>query len=124
MKRLLTPSLNPAGLMAAAAAAWALYAGIRAHAVTAQVVVAALTAFASLLTRQAVTPVADPKDGAGRRLTPHSVITVTGNRLELSPAEWDALHKVLAAVPQELPLAGRPAPAQPPEGTPPGAVAH
>lgn len=75
MKRILSPSLNPAGLSSAVLALYALGTGIwnvthHAGAVDPQVIVAAVAAAAALFTRQVVTPVADPKDGAFRPLLP------------------------------------------------------
>lgn len=77
MKRLLSPSLNPTGLTAAVAALWALGTGVwnvvhHHGAIDPQVIVAALASVSALLTRQVVTPVTDPKDGAGRPLGPKS----------------------------------------------------
>jgi hypothetical protein len=75
VNRLLAPSLNPAGLSGTIAALYA--AGLMiSHVISHQaafslpVTVAAVSAVLSFLTRQAVTPVADPKDGAGRPLVP------------------------------------------------------
>ena len=73
MNRILSPSRNPAGLTSLAAALYALGYGIwnvthHRGAVDPQVIVAALSAVAALFTRQVVTPVADPHDGAGRVL--------------------------------------------------------
>lgn len=75
MNRILNPSLNPAGLSSAALALYALGIGIwnvthHAGAIDPQVIVAAMAAVAALFTRQVVTPVADPKDGANRPLKP------------------------------------------------------
>jgi len=75
MNRVLNPSLNPAGLSAAVLALYALGEGIwnvthHAGAIDPQVIVAAIAAVAALFTRQVVTPVADPKDGAFRPLGP------------------------------------------------------
>lgn len=72
---LLSPKLNPAGLSAAALAVYAaavmIYNVATRHGVIdVPVVVAAAAAVASLLTRQAVTPVASPRDNAGRQLVP------------------------------------------------------
>lgn len=73
VKRALSPSLNPAGLMAAAGAIYAAVVMIlnarNGHGVIdPPVIVAAIGAVAALLTRQAVTPVADPRDGNGSPL--------------------------------------------------------
>jgi hypothetical protein len=73
MKRILSPATNPAGLTAAISALYALGMGIwnvvhHRGAIDPQVIVAAVTAVAALYTRQVVTPVADPHDGAGRAL--------------------------------------------------------
>lgn len=70
VKRLLSPSTNMAGLSAAAGAIYAATLMIY-HVVNHQaafsvpVAIAAIAAAASLLTRQSVTPVADPRDGNG-----------------------------------------------------------
>ena len=73
MKRLLNPTRNPAGWVALASAACAVTFGIlnaRGHhtAVSPAVIAWALSAFGSALTRQLVTPVADPCDGNGSKL--------------------------------------------------------
>lgn len=73
MKRALSPTLNPAGLMAAAGAIYAatvmVWNATHHHGVIdPQVIVAALGAMAFLYTRLKVTPVADPRDGNGNPL--------------------------------------------------------
>jgi hypothetical protein len=73
--RALNVNTNPAGLLAAAgviyAAAVMIYNAIHGHGVIdTNVIVAAVGAIAALLTRQVVTPVADPKNGAGVPLVP------------------------------------------------------
>lgn len=73
VKRLASPSLNPAGLMAAAGAVYAavvmiLNAVHHTGVIDPQVLVAAIGAVMALLTRQVVTPVKDPKDGNGNPL--------------------------------------------------------
>ena len=73
MKRLVYPTLNPAGLMATAGAVYAasvmIYNAMHHHGVIdPAVIVAAVGAVAALLTRQVVTPVADPRDGNGDAL--------------------------------------------------------
>ena len=73
--RPLHPALNAPGYMAAAGAVFAaatmIYNAYNHHGVIdVQVIVAAIAAIASLLTRQVVTPVADPKDGNGNPLVP------------------------------------------------------
>ena len=75
VKRVLAPALNPAGLAGAAAAIYAavvmiLNATHHHGVIDPQVIVAALGAAAFLYTRGKVTPVADPKDGAGVPLVP------------------------------------------------------
>lgn len=75
MNRLLSPATNPAGLTAAGMALYAaavmITAALHHHGVVSvPVIVAAVSAVAALYTRQKVTPVADPKDGAGRPLAP------------------------------------------------------
>jgi hypothetical protein len=75
MRRALSPSLNPAGLMAAAGAVYAATVMItnayNGHGIIdPPVIVAAVGAVAALLTRQAVTPVKDPRDGNGTPLAP------------------------------------------------------
>src|SRR5258708_5689887 len=74
VKRLLAPSLNPAGLSALIAAAVALALGIRnveAHhqAFTLPVLLSLAWSAFSAYTRTQVTPVADPRDGNGNPLT-------------------------------------------------------
>jgi len=73
--RTLNPALNPTGWMATAGAVYAgtlmLYNTVNHHgAWSTPVFIALVAAVASLLTRQVVTPVADPVDGAGRPLAP------------------------------------------------------
>src|SRR6266536_1597008 len=73
MKRALSPSLNPAGLTSAGLAIYAATVMIlnvyHGHGVIdPPVIVAAVAAVAALLTRQAVTPVRDPRDGNGMPL--------------------------------------------------------
>jgi hypothetical protein len=68
-------STNPTGYMAAASAVYAaavmIYNAYHHHGVIdVPVIIAAATAVASLLTRQIVTPVAAPRDGAGTPLVP------------------------------------------------------
>jgi hypothetical protein len=75
VRRLLHPALNPTGLTAAAGAVFAaavmIYNAYTKHGViNVPVILAAITAVAALLTRQVVTPIADPVDGAGRPLVP------------------------------------------------------
>jgi hypothetical protein len=75
VSRLLSPTANPAGLTAAGMAAYAAISMIAAAAghhgvISVPVIVAAISAVAALYTRQKVTPVTDPKDGAGRPLVP------------------------------------------------------
>ena len=77
MKRVLSPSLNPTGLASAAAAIYAAVVMIwnAAHhhgVIDVPVIVAAVSAAAFLYTRFKVTPVADPRDGNGKPLTPVS----------------------------------------------------
>jgi hypothetical protein len=73
MKRLASPVLNPTGLMATAGAVYAaavmIWNATHHHGVIdPAVIVAAVGAVAALLTRQVVTPVADPRDGNGDAL--------------------------------------------------------
>jgi hypothetical protein len=75
MKRALSPLTNPAGLtfagMAVYAAAVMITNAVHHHGVIdVPAIVAAVSAVAALYTRQKVTPVADPVDGAGRPLVP------------------------------------------------------
>lgn len=75
MNRILSPSTNATGIGAAVAALWAAavmtWNATHGHGVIdPQVIVSALTAAAFLWTRFRVTPVADPRDGAGRPLAP------------------------------------------------------
>lgn len=73
MKRAVSPALNPAGLMAAAGAVYAaavmISNAVHHHGlIDPAVIVAAVGAVTALLTRQVVTPVADPRDGNGEPL--------------------------------------------------------
>jgi hypothetical protein len=75
VKRALAPSLNPTGLGSAAAAVYAAvvmiyHAANHQGVIDPQVVIAAVAAAAFLYTRFRVTPVADPRDGNGKPLTP------------------------------------------------------
>ncbi len=79
MRRAVSPSLNPAGLMSAgmavyAAAVMILNAYHHHGVIDPPVIVAAVGAVAALLTRQAVTPVRDPRDGNGLALMRHEVV--------------------------------------------------
>lgn len=81
MKRILNPTLNPAGLSSAVLALYALGIGIwnvthHLGAIDPQVIVAAVAAVAALFTRTVVTPVGDPKDGALRPLVPAEAAVV------------------------------------------------
>lgn len=73
VQRVITPTLNPAGLttagMAVYAAAVMIANAVHHHGIIdPPVIVAAVGAVAALLTRQVVTPVADPRDGNGTPL--------------------------------------------------------
>jgi hypothetical protein len=73
VKRVLSPKLNPAGYMSAGLAVYAAVVMIvnvvhGRGVVDPPVVVAGVSAVLALLTRQAVTPVADPRDGNGAPL--------------------------------------------------------
>ena len=75
VKRVLYPNLNPTGLMATAGAVYAaavmIWNAYHHHGVlSVPVVIAAVGAVSALLTRTVVTPVADPKNGAGVPLVP------------------------------------------------------
>ncbi|SRR6266851_2713550 len=75
LRRALHPALNAPGLMAAAgavcAAAVMITNAVHHHGIIdPPVIVAAISAVAALLTRSVVTPVADPKNGAGQQLVP------------------------------------------------------
>jgi hypothetical protein len=75
MNRALSPSTNATGIGAAIAAIYAaavmIWNATHGHGVIdPQVIVAAVGAVAFLYARFKVTPVADPKDGAGRPLVP------------------------------------------------------
>lgn len=107
MKRLLSPALNPAGLTSLIAALYALGYGIWnvAHhrgAVDPQVIVAALAAVAALLTRQGVTSLKDPRDGAGRALSPVASILLTAEQFERLANREPAIVRMPAAATPEL----------------------
>jgi hypothetical protein len=75
LPRTLNPSLNATGYTAAVSAVYAVVVmifNVSHHdgVINVPVLLAAVTAVAALLTRQRVTPVADPVDGAGRPLVP------------------------------------------------------
>src|ERR1039457_7162070 len=98
LKRVLYPHLDPAGLMAAAgtvygAAVMIVNASHHHGVISVPVVVAAVAAVAALLTRQVVTPVADPKDGNGNALVP-----VTGQPAPVIPYEGPVSDAYVAAL--------------------------
>lgn len=75
LPRALHPATNAPGLMATSGAVYAaavmIYNGHYHHGViSTPVIIAAVAAIGSLLTRFVVTPTADPVDGAGRPLVP------------------------------------------------------
>lgn len=75
LPRFLNPATNPAGWMAAAGAVYAAAVmidnAVSHHGVIdTSVIVAAVGAVAALFTRQAVTPVSDPKNASGVPLVP------------------------------------------------------
>ncbi len=85
-RRLIHPKLNPAGLMSAAGAVYAVVTMIfnaynHGGIISTPVILAAIAAVSALLTRQVVTPLADPVDGAGRPLVPAGVFD------DIQPAE-------------------------------------
>jgi hypothetical protein len=85
--RALNVNTNPAGLLAAAGVVYAavimVYNAINHHGVIdTNVIVAAVGAIAALLTRQVVTPVTDPKNGAGVPLVP------AGSLTSLAPGQY------------------------------------
>jgi hypothetical protein len=89
LNRILSPSLNPTGLSAAAGVIYA--AGVMIDHVirhqgvfSAPVAVAGVAAVLALLTRFVVTPVADPKDGSGKPLVPVGP-AVTAANFSVSP---------------------------------------
>ena len=91
MKRNLSLTLNPAGLTAAAGAIYAAVAMLyNAHyhhgVINSAVIIAGLAAVAGLLTRQVVTPTADPRDGNGKPLVPAAVAAETVPPLDHPPA--------------------------------------
>lgn len=111
MNRVLNPSLNPAGLSSAVLALYALGEGIwnvthHAGAIDPQVIVAAVAAVAALFTRQVVTPVKDPQDGAFRKLVPAPA------RFEWPLSEPEPVP--LSSPPPAVP----PAPVRPPSSDP------
>lgn len=102
MKRILSPATNPAGLTSLIAALYALGVGIwnvtqHRGAVDPQVIVAALAAVAALFTRQVVTPVADPHDGAARRLVPEPPALSGAAIANISLAQMAALNAEMTA---------------------------
>jgi hypothetical protein len=82
LPRVLNPLTNPNGYIAAAGAvvAAAVMIDNAAHhhgVIDPAVIVAAVGAVAALLSRQVVTPVADPKNGAGIKLVPAGSVMMT-----------------------------------------------
>jgi hypothetical protein len=107
---------NPTGYMAAAstvyAAAVMIYNAYHHHGVIdVPVIIAAATAIAALLTRQIVTPVAAPRDGAGTPLVP-----VTQAAAVLAPAVPGPPAAGVRVVPPGV--IGVPVAQEPPGGTP------
>lgn len=85
MKRAVSPALNPAGLMATAGAVYAaavmISNAVHHHGlIDPAVIVAAVGAVAALLTRQVVTPVADPRDGNGDQLLRAAAVQAADGR--------------------------------------------
>lgn len=79
LPRALNPSTNPAGYVAAAGAVVAAVVmitnAVNHHGIIdSSVIVAAVGAVLALFTRTVVTPVADPKDGAGNQLVALSAL--------------------------------------------------
>ncbi len=77
--RVLSPVTNPTGLLASAgiiyAAAVMIVNAVNGHGVIdPSVIIAAIAAVGALLARQVVTPVADPRNGAGTPLAPVSTL--------------------------------------------------
>jgi hypothetical protein len=123
--RPLRPSLNPAGYMAAIGAVYAA-AAMLANAysghgvVDPQVVVAGVGAFLALLTRQAVTPVKDPRDGNGAPLL-SALAAQTVLPKAPKPPPTGAVTVLPPGVPPSSRLTDPPAPpADAPSGVPPG----
>ena len=91
LPRTISPALNPTGWIAAAGVIYAgvsmAYNAANHHgAWSTPVFVALVGAVASLLTRQVVTPVADPVDGAGRPLVP-APVSASGGILPSGPGD-------------------------------------
>jgi hypothetical protein len=112
VKRLLAPSLNPAGLGAAIAAIYAavvmiVHAAHHQGVIDPQVLVAALGAAAFLWTRMQVTPVKDPKDGNGQPLIPVSAVATLKPPVPLAP---EAPSNVTVVPPLEPPPGTTPSP--------------
>jgi hypothetical protein len=110
LPRFLHPAANPAGYTSAAgviyAAAVMLWNARYHHdPVSAPVIVAAIAAIASLVTRQLVTPVADPRDATGTPLRPQPVLV--SPRARSKPRPTGAVR--LVPGPDE-PAPGGPAP--------------
>jgi len=106
VKRALSPTLNPTGLMAAAGAVYAaavmIWNATHHHGViNPAVIVAAVGAVAALLTRQVVTPVADPRDGNGDSLVcanaAVAVAPAAAPSVSLSGEQMDAVRGALAS---------------------------
>ena len=103
LPRTLNPSLNATGYMAAAGAVFAaavmIWNATHHHGViSVPVILAAITATGSLLTRQVVTPVADPVDGAGRTLVPVAdaapALAGTGSVLDCGAPDSVSMHAI------------------------------
>jgi hypothetical protein len=115
----LKPSLNPAGYMAALGAVYAAAAMLanayNGHGVIdPQVVVAGAGAFLALLTRQAVTPVKDPRDGNGNALVTGQA-TPSMPQTRAQPPVWSGAVTPLPGNPRPVPPTDVPPP-PPPKG--------
>lgn len=109
----LSITTNPTGLTAGAGAIYAAAVMIyNAHyhhgVISVPVIVAAVAAVAALLTRQIVTPVAAPRDGAGTPLVPalaEAPVPAPGTGVRLFPAgnETDSGGTMTVPVPGVLP---------------------
>jgi hypothetical protein len=113
-RRQLHPATNPTGYMTTAGIVYAgtlmIYNVVNHHgAWSTPVFISLVAAIAALLTRQVVTPVADPYDGAGRPLTPAESIVPPGRAVSIVPPQPAGIPQVLTVDDPQGPFLPHPA---------------
>lgn len=113
MKRLLNPATNPNGWTALLAAAYAIVQAVYGHTpADPRVWMPAVVAFVSLLTRQLVTPVSDPR-------IPGNVITDPARASDIVPWTGPVPEGYVAALRKALEKTRQPSGTLPPAVQPP-----